>query len=240
MYTLILTIIAIAVIDSINPNALSVQIYLLSTAKPVTRSLAFIAGDFLATWIAGLLIILGIAPIIAQIFNSFNNIIVLLQFILGIVLVLLGFYFQKFYKQSKTAKHPRSLKPINTFILGVAIAFAEAPTALPYLGAIEQIVRANLSIYQTVGILTIYNFVFVLPLIILFLIYLRFQQRAITRLNSIQHLINQWFAKIMQVFLIVFGLILIFDSVAYFFNDILILNNLIYYKPCNLKLNLTI
>lgn len=218
MYTLIITIIAIALIDSINPNAVTVQIYLLNTPKPVARSLAFIAGDFLAAWLAGLSIVLGIVPIITQIFEGFNNIIILLQFILGIVLVLLGCYFYKFYKHSQTTKHLVSLKPINTFILGLAIAFAEAPTALPYLGAIEQIVRADLSIYQTLGILTIYNFVFVLPLIILLLIYIRFQQRAITRLNSIQKLINRWFGKIMQVFLIVFGLILIFDSVTFFFN----------------------
>lgn len=63
MSTLLMTIIAIAIVDSINPNAVAVQIYLLSTSKPVARSLAFIAGDFLAAWIAGLLIILGIVAI---------------------------------------------------------------------------------------------------------------------------------------------------------------------------------
>jgi cytochrome c biogenesis protein CcdA len=218
MSNLILSIIAIAIIDSINPNALSVQIYLLSTTKPLARSVAFIAGDFLATWIAGLLIIWGIAPLITQIFNRFNNIIIGLQFLLGIVLVLLSFYFQKFSKKPKTTRQLQGIKPINTFILGIAIAFVEAPTALPYLGAIEQIVQANLSMYQILSILTIYNFVFVLPLIILLLIYLHFQQRAIKILSSIQHSINRWFPKIMKLLLIVFGLILIFDSVAYFFD----------------------
>jgi cytochrome c biogenesis protein CcdA len=215
MSDLLPIIIAIAVIDSINPNAFTVQVYLLSTTKPIARSLAFIAGDFLATWVAGLLITIGLAPIIAQIFSRFNQTIILLQFILGVVLVLVGFYFDKLNRQSKNTKHFKSLKPFNTFILGLAIAFAEAPTALPYLGAIEQIVRANLSFYQIVSILTIYNLVFVLPLIILLLIYTLLQQRAITVLNSIQHSVNQWFAKLMPVVLIIFGLILIGYSMTH-------------------------
>jgi hypothetical protein len=44
------------VIDSINPNAMAVQVYLLSTPKPVARSIAFILGDFVAAWLTGLLL----------------------------------------------------------------------------------------------------------------------------------------------------------------------------------------
>jgi len=44
-----------AALDSINPNAMAVQIYLLSTPSPVVRSIAFIVGDFAAAWVAGLI-----------------------------------------------------------------------------------------------------------------------------------------------------------------------------------------
>jgi len=37
-----------AALDSINPNAMAVQIYLLSTPSPVVASIAFIVGDFAA------------------------------------------------------------------------------------------------------------------------------------------------------------------------------------------------
>lgn len=214
MSTLLMTIIAIAIVDSINPNAVAVQIYLLSTSKPVARSLAFIAGDFLAAWIAGLLIILGLVPLLTQLLSNFPRIILLLQLFLGIVFVFLGIFFPQFDQHSFSAKRLKSLKPFHTFILGGVIAFAEAPTALPYLGAIERIVQANLPLYQILGILTIYNLVFVFPLVILLLIYLRLQQRSLRLLKSIQSLAHQWFPKIMRLFFVGFGSILIVDSIA--------------------------
>ena len=53
---LLASVVAIAVIDSINPNAMAVQVYLLTTPKPVARSIAFILGDFVAAWLTGLLL----------------------------------------------------------------------------------------------------------------------------------------------------------------------------------------
>jgi cytochrome c biogenesis protein CcdA len=214
MSTLLMTIIAIAIVDSINPNAVAVQIYLLSTSKPVARSLAFIAGDFLAAWIAGLLIILGLVPLLTQLLSNFPHIILLLQLFLGIVFVFFGIFFPQFEQHSFSTKRLKSLKPLHTFLLGGVIAFAEAPTALPYLGAIERIVQANLPLYQILGILTIYNLVFIFPLVILLLIYLRLQQRSLQLLKSIQSLAHQWFPKIMRLFFVGFGLILIVDSVV--------------------------
>ncbi|MDP8935794.1 MAG: GAP family protein, partial [Cyanobacteriota bacterium] len=64
MNSLLRSLALIALIDSINPNAMAVQVYLLSTPKPVVRSIAFILGDFSATWIAGLLLTFGITRVI--------------------------------------------------------------------------------------------------------------------------------------------------------------------------------
>lgn len=41
---LLISIGAIALIDSLNPNAMAVQIYLLSTPKPVARAIAVKRG----------------------------------------------------------------------------------------------------------------------------------------------------------------------------------------------------
>ncbi|BAU13654.1 hypothetical protein LEP3755_41940 [Leptolyngbya sp. NIES-3755] len=66
MFELLGTLAAIALLDSINPNAMTVQIYLLSTPKPIPRSIAFIFGDFLAAWLSGMLIALGVMQFVSN------------------------------------------------------------------------------------------------------------------------------------------------------------------------------
>lgn len=214
MSTLLISIVAIAAIDSINPNAIALQIYLLSTPKPVVRSLAFIFGDFIATWLAGLLLVFGMASAIAYIFNFLGEGIYLLQFILGIALILIGFNLDN--TTSQHLKRPQSLKPIHTFMLGATMAFVEAPTAFPYLAALERMVHANLPFHQLLGVLTLYNIIFVFPLIGLLGIYLFFRNRAAALINRINYGIAKWFPKIMRVIFIVFGIVFIVDCIAYF------------------------
>lgn len=215
MNALLTSIVVFALIDSINPNALAVQIYLLSTPKPIKRSLAFIVGDFLATLIAGLLITFGLTQVISQVFSHFTEVIYLFQLLLGITLVLLGCYFYKFFSKSKITNSLKSLKAINAALLGGTIAFSEAPTALPYLAAIEKIVQENLSYSQIIVCLTIYNLVFVSPLIILLLLYLFFQQKSLGILDYIQRFVNRWIPKIMRLIAVIFGLLLVIDSIVH-------------------------
>ena len=57
-------IVAIAAVDSLNPTATALQIYLLTTPKPVGRSIALISGIFVAYWTVGLLATVGLARLI--------------------------------------------------------------------------------------------------------------------------------------------------------------------------------
>jgi cytochrome c biogenesis protein CcdA len=224
MDALLTYLVTVALIDSINPNAIAVQIYLLSTPKPIKRSLSFIVGDFLTNLIAGLLITFGLSQVIFQIFSRFSEIFYLFQFLLGIALVLLGCYFYKVFSREKNIKKSNSLKPIHAFFLGVTIALSEAPTALPYLAAIEKIAQKNLSFSQIIELLTIYNLVFICPLIVLLLIYLCFQQESVVVLDYIQLFVNRWIPKIMRLIVVIFGLVLIVDSIVYMSNRFLLMD----------------
>ncbi|MEW5856176.1 MAG: GAP family protein [Cyanobacteriota bacterium] len=215
MNSLLGSLALIALIDSINPNAMAVQVYLLSTPKPVVRSIAFILGDFAATWMAGLLLTFGITQVITQMFNLLGDVMYVLQFILGVVLIVIGYHLSNFANQLTTTKRPRSLKPIHTFQLGATMAFVEAPTALPYLTAIEQITREDLQLPELLGVLAFYNLIFVFPLIVLLGMYLVLRNSAATLLNNIHQLVTKWFPKIMCVIIIVLGFVLIADCIAH-------------------------
>jgi cytochrome c biogenesis protein CcdA len=53
------------------------------------------------------------------------------------------------------------------FALGVAVTTLELPTALPYLGAVGLMTRADLAVADWLPLLVTYNLIFVLPPLLL-------------------------------------------------------------------------
>lgn len=219
MHALLTSLVAIAALDSLNPTATAIQVFLLSTPKPIARSIAFIVGVFTAYWMVGLLITLGFGEAIAALMNQVGlalpGSIYGLQFFLGVVLLVIGWKFN--FNERRTERRPQKLTLTYTFVLGLAVTIWESPTALPYLAAIQQIIRANLDWLSIVAILGLYNLIFVFPLIILLGIYIVLQERSAAMLYRINRAIEQWGPKILRVVLIMLGAALVLDSVAYMF-----------------------
>jgi cytochrome c biogenesis protein CcdA len=219
MHTLISYLVAIAALDSLNPTAVALQIYLLSTPKPLARSIAFVVGVFFAYWVCGTLGILGLGQLIGTVakFNLLlsESYIYAIQLLIGIVLAIAGLMLGT----AKPAKRPRELTVSRTFLMGLAVTIWEFPTALPYLVAIEQIAKAKLDLLAKIVILTLYNLVFVLPLLSLVVIYSLFHQQSAVLLHRINHSIAVWAPQILRLLMLGLGVLLIIDSIAYRFGQ---------------------
>jgi cytochrome c biogenesis protein CcdA len=221
MHTLLASLVAIAALDSLNPTAITLQIYLLSTPKPIGRSIAFILGVFFAYWTTGLLVILGLRSLMMTLISKANIYvpephIYTIQLLIGIILLTAGFSLES-SPQTDQEKRPKKLTPDRTFLLGMAMTILEFPTALPYLAAIEQIARAKLEVLSLMGVLGLYNLVFVSPLIMLLSIYMLFHQQSAALLHQINRSIAIWSPKILRALLLGLGILLILDSIAYSF-----------------------
>jgi cytochrome c biogenesis protein CcdA len=221
MHNLLVSLVAIAALDSLNPTAVALQIYLLSTHKPVARSIAFIIGVFLAYWTAGLTVILGASKLMATVigdagFSLPEPYIYTIQFLIGLALSIAGLKL-KTSAPAGRGKRPKNLTLNRTFLLGMAMTILEFPTALPYLAAIEQIARAKLDLLTIMSILGLYNLVFVLPLIILVCIYVLFHRQSAILLPRINLAIAIWSPKILRALLLGLGILLIVDSIAFIF-----------------------
>ena len=95
-----LSLVVIAALDSLNPTAIALQIYLLSTPKPIARSISFIVGAFLAYRTAGLLVMLGLRKLIMAVlastdFASPKPHIYILQLLVESMLLMAGFSLEK-------------------------------------------------------------------------------------------------------------------------------------------------
>lgn len=144
MFGLLTYLGVIALADSINPTATILQIYLLSTPNPVKRSITFILGVFLAYFIAGCLFALGFTKLIENIINYIGSFIYILQFLIGVAMIVFALSINP-SSSEKAIDKPKVTNPINTFLLGLSVTFLEAPTAFPYIIAIERIVQSKLS-----------------------------------------------------------------------------------------------
>jgi cytochrome c biogenesis protein CcdA len=219
MQTLLASLVAIAALDSLNPTAIALQIYLLSTPKPMARSIAFVVGVFLAYWTSGLLAILGLSKLIATAigksgFSLAEPHLYIIQFLIGLALFITGLKLKTSIQKDRE-KRPAKLTADRTFLLGLAVTIWEFPTALPYLAAIEQIAKAKLDVSAIASILGLYNLIFVLPLIILIFIYILLPQQSGTLLRRINRSIAIWSPKILRALLLGLGILLIADSLAY-------------------------
>jgi cytochrome c biogenesis protein CcdA len=223
MHTLLASVVAIAALDSLNPTAVALQIYLLSTPKPMGRAIVFTLGVFSAYWVCGLLVTCGFGQLITTMIANFNgsfseDYLYVGQLLIGIVLLSLGLRLE-ISTSANSEKRPQNLTISRTFLLGLGVTIWEFPTALPYLAAIEQIVRARLDLFTTMSVLALYNLIFILPLIVLVIIYSLFQQQSASLLDRINRSIATWSPKILRVLIIGLGIILIVDSLAYSFGQ---------------------
>lgn len=175
------SIIIAALIDSINPCAFGVLIFLLATMLSMASSkralkygLIYVFIIFLVYFLAGL----GIIKIISEFSEIMNYIIIVagaLVFIGGLIEIKDFFWYEK----GVSLRIPVSMKPVleritqkgtlaAVILLGTIVALVE----LPCTGGIYLAILSLMHINKTFGIpyLLLYNLIFVLPLVVIVLV----------------------------------------------------------------------
>lgn len=215
MSSLLAYLVALAALDSLNPTTTAFQIYLLSTPKPVPRSVAFIAGVFITYWAAGLAVVLGVSQLNIT-FQLPNLALYIVQLIIGVVLFLVGWNLKDTASDSQKIKPLAQLTTFQSFLVGGAATLWDFPTALPYLAALERISTMQFDLLTTMSILGIYNTIFILPLVALVGIYLYLGDRSVNLISAINQSIRKWGHKILRFLLIGLGIVLIVDGITFF------------------------
>lgn len=173
-------VIVTALIDSINPCAIGVLILLIATllglskdkSKMVKVGLIYITAVFLTYLIAGF----GLLTIIQK-FNISEQ----LSWIVGILVIILGlieakdfFWYGKGITLAIPARRAEQIKKMmkkvsvpGSIVLGIFVAAVELPcTGGPYLAITTLLAKIGFSM-EVFWLLVLYNFIFVLPLIVI-------------------------------------------------------------------------
>lgn len=102
------------------------------------------------------------------------------------------------------------------FALGVAVTFLELPTALPYLGAVGAITRADLAVGDWLPLLAAYNLIFVLPPLALLAAHVALGDRAGALLERLRTRLGAATREGLLWLLGLVGLLLLADALGHF------------------------
>lgn len=215
MLNLLALIIPVALLDSLNPVTIAVHVYLLGTPKPKTRTLTFIAGIFLAYLAGGILLSMGLSSILQYFAKFSDSTWQLIQVALGLLLTGFGVYLWYAPGKESEPEKPASLTPAGTFWLGIGVTVSDLPTAIPYIAAIERMLEAEISLPGILSALAFYNFIYVLPLLTLFSVYLFTGESGAAILQNINLFIRRWSSPVLAIACAAAGIILFIDYLAF-------------------------
>jgi hypothetical protein len=181
-------IVGLAALDSINPSALAATVVLLLRGRAARPLVAVYVAAVLVTYFAvGLALTLGLGLTPRAVVES--DAAYLAQGALGAAL--LGYAVlapgrRRRPRRAGPGRRPAAWRPAAVFGFGVAVTVLELPTALPYLGAVGAITRAELAAADWLPLLVLYNLIFVLPPLALLAGHLALGDRAAPLLERLR------------------------------------------------------
>ncbi|MDR0267797.1 GAP family protein [Paenibacillus sp.] len=163
----------LALLDTLSPGTLGVTVYLLVSEKERvgSRLMIYLATIAIFYFSVGVALMLGLDALLSTLSSIFQNrIISWVTMIVGVGLFIASFYYPKSKKQSELPR-PKSRSKTSMVAFGITTAFIEVGTAFPYFAAIGLMTSSKLAVYQWLPILAGYNFIMVLPPLILFVLH---------------------------------------------------------------------
>ncbi|MDO7906248.1 GAP family protein [Paenibacillus sp. JX-17] len=213
---LLLGVGGLALLDMLSPTALGVTVYLLLTEKERlgSRLIVYLITVAAFYFLAGIAVRLGM-DVVMKVFSSIlkNRILSWFMLITGVLLFTASFYYPKNTKSD--VPRPKSKSAAAMIALGFTTSLIEVGTAFPYFAAIGLMSASNLAVCQWLPILAGYNFIMLLPPLILFILHLLFGRVMQQPLEKMRVKLMSYSGSAVSWMMSIFGLILIFYSLDY-------------------------
>jgi cytochrome c biogenesis protein CcdA len=214
---LLIGLLGLALVDSLNPSAIGVTVYLLlAEGRYAARVLTYLSGVFVTYLGIGVLLLLGVTAVadkVAPVLESrpaYGAQLAIGAAMLAYAILAPG------KGKTATRRAPHSVRPAALFLLGVTVSILEFSTALPYLGAIALLSRAHLPLALAVGLLATYTAVMLMPPLLMLVAYARLHGRLSHRLQRWQQRLRAGTRTGWLTIVGLVGFVLMADALAYF------------------------
>lgn len=213
---LLLMIGGLALLDMLSPATLGVTVYLLLTEKErlSSRLMIYLLSVAVFYFLAGIFVMLGLDAVMTA-FSTIlqNRVVSWIMLITGGGLFIASFYYPK--RKKSDLPRPKSKSKMSMVALGFTTSLIEVGMAFPYFAAIGLMTTSDLKAYQWLPILAGYNFMMVLPPLILFLLHLLLRGLMHRPLEKLQMKLLKHSGSAASWIMCIVGLILIFQSLDY-------------------------
>ena len=210
----LLTILPILLVDVLNPVLFAMLVFAAGSNRPVANSTAMLVGHTLAYLLAGMAISLGIEQIADRLANP-RAIDFVISGLIGIVLLLMAIPTKKKGAPS-VPESEWQLTPLKCVGFGAVVNFVGIPFAVPYFAAVDQILKADLSMGESFSTLLVYNIAYALPFLVVPVMVAVSGERAKPLLEKINGYLTRAADFAMPWMFGLLGLALLADAIAFF------------------------
>ena len=114
-------------------------------------------------------------------------------------------------EETSEVKKPAQLSPVSLFLLGAAFCAVELTSAFPYFGFLAILTTYNLLFPLVLVFIMIYNFMYILPLILIYFAYNKLQGTSV--IKKIESILSKVAAYVVPVVVTLLGVFLLYYGV---------------------------
>ena len=201
--------------DVVNPVLFAFMVYAVGTDRPLSNSISALLGHTAAYLSLGIVLALSFNIIKAGLANP-KPVDYIISLVVGILLLWVAWRSRRKNSQEKTKPQVEKLTPLKSFAIGAIINIIGLPFALPYLAALDQILKAQLDLASSVIVLVGYNLLYALPFLVVPLLVVVMGESSRTVLARINEKVDRISVYLMPLMLSMVGIALIADALKYF------------------------
>ena len=213
MLHLFTVLVPILLADIVNPVLFAFMVYAAGTDRPVSNSIAALLGHTAAYLSFGIGLALAFDIIMDRLANP-EPIDYVLSLLIG-TLLLWAAWGVRGDKQQQTAPNVEQLTPLKAFGIGAIINIVGLPFALPYFAALDQILKADLTVADSALVIIGYNIGYALPFLVVPLLAIAMGERSRPVLARINDKVDRVSAFLMPFILAIVGIALVIDAISY-------------------------
>lgn len=203
--------------DVVNPVLFAFMVYAVGTDRPLSNSISALLGHTAAYLSFGIILALFFNIIKTGLANP-KPVDYIISLIVGILLLWVAWRSRSKTADKKDKPQVEELTPLKSFTIGAIINIIGLPFALPYFAALDQILKAELTVTSSVIVLVGYNLLYALPFLVVPVLVMMMGENSRPVLARINEKVDRVSTYLMPLMLGFVGMALVLDALLYFTN----------------------